>query len=782
MTLAGRLAVAAAVALIALAAVTAWRGERLVGGERDRGEAVIDVTLPPGVTVDDVAPVWRARLGEVRISPGVAPATATVGVALSAERAAATAAALLARPGTLQFAWVADDTEAARAWFRAVRSAPVEGDVSAEAEEWRHAESGRTSVDYYLVGPTRQAIIDRLAAVAPDVAVPPELALVFEPFVERDTRRALVRSYLIERTAILSGADVAEAQLTWDPDTNRPSVMLAFTARGRSTFATATAAGLGRKLAMLIDGDVALAPVVQGVIRGGRTTITVGGDTPAAMEAEARALAAVLGRAAGGALPPGIIATVRDERRVEAGPPWAARGLLAAIVGVVAFLVAPLVRRGGLAWAPLAHGGGQAGWVPGAIALVVTVSVPLGLYYLAGALVLPGLPDAIIETVGTGRASASLGVLALGITPLVSATLVVELVAFAVPAWRRRRLGDVIARRPVDRAVAWVTVGLAAVQAYLVVSYLAQAADQLDDPMSTLGRVTAAVSLVAGTLVALQAARAISRWGLANGVVVLLAVSTLTSLLDAIPDRTLDPRWAAIGVVAVVGGVANLLANLRPPRGRRLPWGGLVPAVLPNMVAAVGVLLLGLASLFRDADDADLLRLLSERSFGFDAAVAAIVLGGFGWARYRDWQPVPAVVSGLFTALVVASPLLVAAPLRPFVLGVGAALVGAVAVELAVGAWVRLRLLDPTPVLVVHDVERADRACDRLIDAGIGCAAPGLRVRTLFRLFAAYCPIVVVVARADVAAATAALAGDPATVTDAAAARPAGPPVEPAVG
>jgi hypothetical protein len=84
-----------------------------------------------------------------------------------------------------------------------------------------------------------------------------------------------------------------------------------------------------------------------------------------------------------------------------------------------------------------------------------------------------------------------------------------------------------------------------------------------------------------------------------------------------------------------------------------------------------------------------------------------------------------------------------------------------IALELGLGAWVRLRLVDPVAVVVTHGVDTADAACDRLADAGVPHAAINLHLRAALRWLAAYAPISVVVAGEDRARAEAALAAPP---------------------
>ena len=140
--------------------------------------------------------------------------------------------------------------------------------------------------------------------------------------------------YLVENTTALTGEELQEAFVRMDQEQNRPYVSLEFKANGAKIFEEITGANIGKRLAIVLDGNVYSAPVVQGRIAGGSAQITLGaGDYNTVMQ-EARDLALVL-RA--GALP---VELVFEEQRVV-GPSLGADAIdkaqLASMVG--AFLV-----------------------------------------------------------------------------------------------------------------------------------------------------------------------------------------------------------------------------------------------------------------------------------------------------------------------------------------------------------------------------------------------------------------------------------------------------------
>ncbi|WPU63891.1 protein translocase subunit SecD [Peredibacter starrii] len=144
--------------------------------------------------------------------------------------------------------------------------------------------------------------------------------------------------YLVESTASLTGEELQEAVVRIDQQQNRPYVGLEFKPNGAKIFENITGANIGKRLAIVLDGNVYSAPVVQGRIAGGSAQITLGAGDYNATMTEARDLALVL-RA--GALP---VELVFEEQRVV-GPSLGADAIdkaqVAAAIGsllVLAFM------------------------------------------------------------------------------------------------------------------------------------------------------------------------------------------------------------------------------------------------------------------------------------------------------------------------------------------------------------------------------------------------------------------------------------------------------------
>ena len=142
----------------------------------------------------------------------------------------------------------------------------------------------------------------------------------------------------------LSGDRLDAAASGFEPDTGQPMVTFDFDRQGGAAFAEITAANIGQRLAVVLDGEVLTAPVIQQAIPGGQGQIT--GDFT--LE-EAQTLAVLL---TSGALPASL--EVIEERSVGAalGADSIRAGLVTGAIGL-ALVVAIMVGLYG-AWGLLA--------------------------------------------------------------------------------------------------------------------------------------------------------------------------------------------------------------------------------------------------------------------------------------------------------------------------------------------------------------------------------------------------------------------------------------------
>ncbi|MBE3637040.1 protein translocase subunit SecD [Mangrovicoccus algicola] len=184
--------------------------------------------------------------------------------------------------------------------------------------------------------------------------------------------------YAIETTAVVSGEDLTDAQPSFDQN-GRPAVSFRFNPGGARRFGDFTAGHIGEPFAIVLDGEVVSAPVIQSHIAGGSGIITGNFDV------EESTQLAVLLRA--GALPAEM--TFLEERTIgpELGADSIRAGALACAVAFVAVLIFMFAAYG--LFGLFAN-----------IALIINIGLIFGALSLIGAtLTLPGIAG-IVLTIG----------------------------------------------------------------------------------------------------------------------------------------------------------------------------------------------------------------------------------------------------------------------------------------------------------------------------------------------------------------------------------------------
>jgi len=187
------------------------------------------------------------------------------------------------------------------------------------------------------------------------------------------------QQYLLKKRAIISGEDLVDAQPSFDQRTNEPIVTFRFNASGARRFGEVTSDNVGRPFAIVLDGKVISAPVIQEPILGG--TGQISGDFTVE---EANNLAILL---RSGALPASL--TILEERTVgpSLGADSIAAGEIAGVVGLIGVIIFMLVSYG--LFGIFAN-----------IALLANIAMILGvLSALQATLTLPGIAG-IVLTIG----------------------------------------------------------------------------------------------------------------------------------------------------------------------------------------------------------------------------------------------------------------------------------------------------------------------------------------------------------------------------------------------
>ena len=205
--------------------------------------------------------------------------------------------------------------------------------IEVDTDHWMNEETGQSYTDYALVAKDRKQQLTReeaqkegcyrkdketpggkyecvvtgrsriqtwLNSLGPEFAIDDTHMIGFEEQTPHDPLGAVRnpekswRTYYLFRTAELTGTSIQEADVTWNPTTNRPEVLVTFNRHGARRFGDLTTKNVGKKMAIILDDKINSAPTIQSAITGGRSTITMGVADPRVAQVEAQDLVNVL--------------------------------------------------------------------------------------------------------------------------------------------------------------------------------------------------------------------------------------------------------------------------------------------------------------------------------------------------------------------------------------------------------------------------------------------------------------------------------------------------------
>ncbi|MGA7875121.1 MAG: protein translocase subunit SecD [Desulfoferrobacter sp.] len=161
--------------------------------------------------------------------------------------------------------------------------------------------------------------------------LPPGVKVYPMKSFDANTGRTVESKIALKDRTLMTGEYITNAQVRIDPQYNTPYVALEFNPQGARLFERITEANVKKRLAIVLDGVVYSAPVIQEKISGGRASITGSFSMD-----EARDLAIVL-RA--GALPAPVV--VLEERTVgpSLGQDSIRKGFMASLIGGVGVII-----------------------------------------------------------------------------------------------------------------------------------------------------------------------------------------------------------------------------------------------------------------------------------------------------------------------------------------------------------------------------------------------------------------------------------------------------------
>lgn len=181
---------------------------------------------------------------------------------------------------------------------------------------------------------------------------------------------------LVKKRALVTGEMLTDAQQSFDAQSGQPVVSFRFNSQGARRFGDTTAQNIGKRFAIVLDGKVISAPVIQSAITGGSGQIS-GSFTPQT----ANDLAILL-RA--GALPAPLKVEQQSTVGAELGADAVRAGVISLAIGGVAIIIFIILAYGLFG-------------VFAALALVVNVLLILGIMsFTQATLTFPGIAGLIL--------------------------------------------------------------------------------------------------------------------------------------------------------------------------------------------------------------------------------------------------------------------------------------------------------------------------------------------------------------------------------------------------
>ena len=259
------------------------------------------------------------------------------------------------------------------------------------------------------------------------------------------------------------------------------------------------------------------------------------------------------------------------------------------------------------------------------------------------------IPLVSLVNMMTGNNFQSMTIMAMGITPYINSSIIMQLLTIAIPALERLQKSGPEGQKRIAQITRYVTVGLAVVQAIGLVASLGYI------KAGWYNYALVGISMAGGSALAMWMGERITEKGIGNGISLLIAAGIANNLFsgiwtladEAVKQSSLTPWLTLFGVIIVAMamiivitwadmGVRRINVHFAKRVTGRKMYGG-QNSVIPLKVISVGVLPLIFAYSFM-AFPSTLIQLTGGSSTGF----------GLWWSQYmHSTAPAYLVVTAL---------------------------------------------------------------------------------------------------------------------------------------
>ena len=172
----------------------------------------------------------------------------------------------------------------------------------------------------------------------------------------------------------------------------------------------------------------------------------------------------------------------------------------------------------------------------------------LVLFRLVGVIPVSGINAAVVKEVAnnydmlglvnmmTGNSFSQMTLMAMGITPYINSSIIMQLLTVAIPALERlQKEGGEEGKQKINRITRYVTVGLAALQAIGIIAGLQKSGNVLYPEYNNFfGYMTIGIIMAGGTALAMWIGERITKNGIGNGVSLLIFAGIISNLFNGV--------------------------------------------------------------------------------------------------------------------------------------------------------------------------------------------------------------------------------------------------------
>ena len=180
------------------------------------------------------------------------------------------------------------------------------------------------------------------------------------------------------------------------------------------------------------------------------------------------------------------------------------------------------------------------------------------LFRLLGVIPVSGINAAVVKEVAenydmlglvnmmTGNSFSQMTIMAMGISPYINASIIMQLLTVAIPALERlQKEGGEEGKQKINRITRYVTVVLAALQAIGIIAGLSRSNNVLYPEYNNFfGYLTIGVIMAGGTAIAMWIGERITKNGIGNGVSLLIFAGIISNLFNGMLTAFTD----AVGI------------------------------------------------------------------------------------------------------------------------------------------------------------------------------------------------------------------------------------------